>query len=74
VVDLLVCGVDEAGRGPLAGPVYAAAVILDPARRINGLADSKVLAAERRDTLAGRIRNAPWPGRWRSAPSRRSTA
>jgi ribonuclease HII len=56
VADLLVCGVDEAGRGPLAGPVYAAAVILDPARRINGLADSKVLAAERRDTLAGRIK------------------
>ena len=40
---LVVCGVDEAGRGPLAGPVYAAAVILDPARRVNGLADSKVL-------------------------------
>jgi ribonuclease HII len=53
---LLVCGVDEAGRGPLAGPVYAAAVILDPARRVNGLADSKVLTAERRETLAGRIR------------------
>ncbi len=52
----LVCGVDEAGRGPLAGPVYAAAVILDPARRINGLADSKVLAAERREVLAGRIK------------------
>ena len=53
---LVVCGVDEAGRGPLAGPVYAAAVILDPARRINGLADSKVLSAERRELLAGRIR------------------
>ena len=53
---LLVCGVDEAGRGPLAGPVYAAAVILDRQRRINGLADSKVLAPERRDVLAGRIR------------------
>jgi ribonuclease HII len=53
---MLVCGVDEAGRGPLAGPVYAAAVILDPARRINGLADSKVLAAERRDVLAKRIK------------------
>jgi ribonuclease HII len=52
---LLVCGVDEAGRGPLAGPVYAAAVILDPARRVNGLADSKVLTAERREQLAGRI-------------------
>ena len=54
--EVLVCGVDEAGRGPLAGPVYAAAVILDKAKRINGLADSKVLSAERRDVLAGRIK------------------
>jgi ribonuclease HII len=54
--EALVCGVDEAGRGPLAGPVYAAAVILDPARRIKGLADSKVLTAERRDVLAERIK------------------
>jgi len=53
---VLVCGVDEAGRGPLAGPVYAAAVILDPARRVNGLADSKVLTAERREVLAARIK------------------
>ena len=53
---VVVCGVDEAGRGPLAGPVYAAAVILDRKRRINGLADSKVLTPERRDVLAGRIR------------------
>ena len=53
---ILVCGVDEAGRGPLAGPVYAAAVILDPARRIAGLADSKVLSARRREELAGQIR------------------
>src|SRR5258708_20793317 len=52
----LICGVDEAGRGPLAGPVYAGAVILDPARRVNGLADSKVLTAERRDVLAARIK------------------
>jgi len=52
----LVCGVDEAGRGPLAGPVYAAAVILNPARRVNGLADSKVLEPERREVLAGRIK------------------
>ena len=52
----LVCGVDEAGRGPLAGPVYAAAVILDPASRIAGLADSKVLSASRRRELAGQIR------------------
>jgi ribonuclease HII len=55
--DVLVCGVDEAGRGPLAGPVYAAAVILNPIRRINGLADSKVLPAERREVLAGRIKD-----------------
>jgi ribonuclease HII len=53
---VLVCGVDEAGRGPIAGPVYAAAVILDPARRVNGLADSKVLTPERREVLAERIK------------------
>ena len=53
---LLVCGVDEAGRGPLAGPVYAACVILDPSRKIRGLADSKVLAPERREVLAGRFK------------------
>lgn len=52
----LVAGVDEAGRGPLAGPVYAAAVILDPARPVRGLKDSKQLTAERRDVLAARIR------------------
>lgn len=45
-------GVDEAGRGPLAGDVYAAAVILDPAKPIAGLADSKVLSESRRDALA----------------------
>ncbi len=50
------CGVDEAGRGPLAGSVYAAAVILDPARRIRGLADSKVLSGEVRDELAVKIK------------------
>jgi len=53
---LLICGVDEAGRGPLAGPVFAACVILDPSRQIRGLADSKVLAPERREVLAGRIK------------------
>ncbi len=52
-----VCGVDEAGRGPLAGPVYAAAVILDPARRIRGLDDSKRLVAAVRRDLADRIRD-----------------
>lgn len=48
---LLVCGVDEAGRGPLAGAVFAAAVILDPARPIEGLNDSKKLSARRREAL-----------------------
>lgn len=51
-----VAGVDEAGRGPLAGPVVVAAVILDPSRPINGLADSKVLTAARRIELASHIR------------------
>lgn len=52
----LVAGVDEAGRGPLAGPVMAAAVILDPARPIGGVADSKKLTARRREALAVLIR------------------
>jgi ribonuclease HII len=52
----IVCGVDEAGRGPLAGPVYAAAVILDPKRPIEGLRDSKKLTEARRDELAPIIR------------------
>lgn len=52
----LVCGVDEAGRGPLAGPVVAAAVILNPACPIEGLDDSKKLSAGRRDALAISIR------------------
>lgn len=54
--DALVAGVDEAGRGPLAGPVVVAAVILDPARPIRGLDDSKQLSAERREQLEPRIR------------------
>lgn len=53
---LLICGVDEAGRGPLAGPVSAAAVILDPANPIEGLADSKKLSEKQRDRLAPIIR------------------
>jgi len=53
--DALVAGVDEAGRGPLAGPVVAAAVILDPRRHISGLADSKKLAATRRKVLRDEI-------------------
>ena len=52
----LLCGVDEAGRGPLAGGVFAAAVVLDPARPIDGLADSKQLDPEERTRLARRIR------------------
>ncbi len=52
----IICGIDEAGRGPLAGPVVAAAVILDKKRRINGLNDSKQLTEERRDILALRIK------------------
>lgn len=52
----LVCGVDEAGRGPLAGAVYAAAVILDPARPIPGLRDSKKLSERKRVLLAAEIR------------------
>ncbi|HEV7820760.1 MAG TPA: ribonuclease HII [Burkholderiales bacterium] len=50
------CGVDEAGRGPLAGPVFAAAVILGAGHRIKGLADSKTLSAAKREVLAVRIR------------------
>lgn len=46
-----VCGVDESGRGPLAGPVFAACVILDPAYQIEGLADSKTLSEQKRDSL-----------------------
>ncbi len=52
----LICGVDEAGRGPLCGPVVAAAVILDPARPIEGLADSKKLSEAARERLAPLIR------------------
>lgn len=52
----LVAGVDEAGRGPLAGPVVAAAVILGPGRRIDGLADSKALSAKRRAALEAAIK------------------
>lgn len=53
----LICGVDEAGRGPLAGAVYAAAVILDPAKPIQGLADSKKLSEKKRDALALEIKS-----------------
>lgn len=52
----LIAGVDEVGRGPLAGPVLAAAVVLNPRRRIRGLADSKSLTAGRREALSFLIR------------------
>jgi ribonuclease HII len=52
----LVCGIDEAGRGPLAGPVVAAAVVLDPGRPVAGLDDSKKLGEKKREALALLIR------------------
>jgi ribonuclease HII len=63
-----VCGVDEAGRGPLAGPVCAAAVILDPERPIAGLRDSKKISESRRDRLATIIRDQAlaWACGWAS--------
>ncbi|HET7394892.1 MAG TPA: ribonuclease HII [Gammaproteobacteria bacterium] len=62
----LIAGVDEAGRGPLAGPVVAAAVILDPARPITGLRDSKQLSADQRKQLAILIRerSCAWAVAW----------
>lgn len=63
-----ICGVDEAGRGPIAGPVFAAAVLLDPARPIKGLKDSKLLAEPRREALAVEIRATAlaWAVAWAS--------
>lgn len=49
---MICCGIDEAGRGPLAGPVYAACVVLNPENLIDGLADSKQLSEKKRDALA----------------------
>ena len=65
----LVAGVDEAGRGPLAGPVVAGAVILDPDRPIEGLADSKVLSESRREALAVQINECAlaWSVGWSDA-------
>ena len=65
-IDGPVAGIDEAGRGPLAGPVVAAAVILDPARPIAGLNDSKVLSEPRRNVLAAEIRESAlaWSVAW----------
>lgn len=54
--EFLICGVDEAGRGPLAGSVYAAAVILDVNNPIEGLADSKKLSEKKRDFLSAEIK------------------
>ena len=54
--DEIICGVDEAGRGPLAGPVFAAAVILNPNKPIAGLRDSKKLTAAKREALAEQIK------------------
>ena len=64
----IICGIDEAGRGPLAGPVCAAAVVLDPARPIAGLNDSKQLSEKKRDTLAPLIRERAlaWAVGWAS--------
>jgi ribonuclease HII len=66
VRDGLRAGVDEAGRGPLAGPVVAAAVILDPRRRIRGIRDSKVVEPEERAELAIKIRSGAiaWSVAW----------
>ena len=55
--DTTVCGVDEAGRGPLAGPVYAACVALNPSHTIDGLADSKQLSEKQRNILAIEIKH-----------------
>ncbi len=67
--DWLICGVDEAGRGPLAGAVYAAAVILDRERPIEGLADSKKLSEKKREYLAEQIRERAlaWAVAWAEA-------
>jgi ribonuclease HII len=65
-IDGLAAGVDEAGRGPLAGPVVASAVVLDPRVRIDGLADSKKLSAKRREVLAVEIKqhSLAWSVAW----------
>jgi ribonuclease HII len=65
-IDGLMAGVDEAGRGPLAGPVVASAVVLDPRSHIEGLADSKKLTAKRRELLAVEIKqhSLAWSVAW----------
>ena len=66
MAESVICGVDEAGRGPIAGPVFAAAVVLDARRPIAGLADSKLLAPARRERLAAEIREraTAWSVAW----------
>jgi ribonuclease HII len=66
VRDGLRAGVDEAGRGPLAGPVVASAVILDPRKRIRGIRDSKVIEPQEREELAIKIRSSAiaWSVAW----------
>ncbi|MCK7580640.1 MAG: ribonuclease HII [Chromatiales bacterium] len=71
---VLIAGVDEVGRGPLAGPVVAAAVILDPARPIAGLADSKQLSAAGASNWRRKSAPRHWPGRWAAPKSPRSTS
>ena len=68
-IDGLMAGVDEAGRGPLAGPVVASAVVLDPHAGIKGLADSKKLTAKRREVLAVEVkqRSLAWSVAWADA-------
>jgi ribonuclease HII len=65
-IDGLTAGVDEAGRGPLAGPVVASAVVLDPRTPVTGLADSKKLSAKRREGLAVEIKRTSlaWAVAW----------
>ena len=58
----LIAGIDEAGRGPLAGPVVAAAVVFRPGQSVHGLGDSKVLSEARRNELAPLVRAAAWVG------------
>jgi len=67
--DRLLAGVDEAGRGPLAGPVVASAVVLDPGAPITGLADSKKISPKRRDILAVEIKSRAlaWSVAWADA-------
>ncbi len=67
--DGLLAGVDEAGRGPLAGPVVASAVVLDPGAPVSGLADSKKLSEKRRDILAAEIKSKAlvWSVAWADA-------